>query len=144
MKVYITENIDKIIEGYQMVPIVYGKIDTNAIPNNAAQEVIAHDALDSVPANLLYDFITNIVQKMRRGAMLCLGGTDLKVISKDVISEALTTTAYNDLVYSKRGIYSVKDILNLLNKKEDITIEEVKIEGYKYEIYATRKQKNTN
>ena len=139
MKVYITENIDKVIEGYVMIPIIYGKIDLGQIPNNAAQTIVAVDALDSIPVQFLDTFLNDVKSKMRFNSELILGGTELSIISRDVITGNLNTQKYNELIFSKRGIYNVSDIVALLQEKK-LLINKSTIKGYNYEISATRSQ----
>ena len=137
MKIQITENIDKAIENYTVVPILYGKIDLSLTPNNSVTHIVAIDAIDSVPDTLLVEFISNIVQKMRLGCQIILGGTELSAISKDVVNNNITTQDYNKLIFGKRGIYRSGDIINLLNQA-NLTINNVQIKGYKYELTASR------
>ena len=142
MKIYITEHLDKAIENYTIVPILYGKLDMYSIPNNSATEIIAIDALDSIPSELLIDFISAIRQKMRIGSKLIVGGVELSAISRDVVNGKISTKEYNELIFSKKGIYRSRDILDLL-QQADLNIENASIKGYQYEITAIRPQ-NTN
>lgn len=137
MKIHITENIDKALENYTVVPILYGKIDLGLTPNNSATHIIAIDALDSVPSNLLVEFVTKIFEKMRIGCELVIGGTELSAISRDVIQNNITTPEYNELIFSKRGIYKSEDIIKLL-LSANLTINNIQIKGHKYELTASR------
>lgn len=137
MKIQITENIDKAIENYTIIPILYGKIDLSLTPNNSVTHIIAIDALDSIPSSLLAEFVSNIVQKMRLGCQIIIGGTELDAISKDVISHVISTQDYNELIFNKRGIYRSEDIIRLLNQA-GLTINSTQIRGYKYELTASR------
>lgn len=139
MKVYITENIDKVIEGYIMIPIIYGKIDLGQIPNNSAQSIVAIDALDSIPVPFLNTFLDDVRDKMRFNSELILGGTELSIISRDIILGNLNTQKYNELIFSKRGIYNVSDIISILQEKK-LLVNKSFIKGYNYEISATRPQ----
>ena len=139
MKVYITENIDKVIEGYVMIPIIYGKVDLGQIPNNAAQSIVATDALDSIPVQFIDTFLEDIRSKMRFNSELVIGGTELSIVSRDILLGNLNTQKYNELIFSKRGIYNVSDIISLLQNK-NLTINKSSIKGYNYEISVTRSQ----
>jgi hypothetical protein len=139
MNVYITENIDKVIDGYTMIPIIYGKIDLGQVSNNAAQSIVAIDALDSIPVQFLNTFLDDVKSKMRFNSQLVLGGTELTVISRDVMLGNLNTQKYNELIFSKRGIYNVSDIVSLLQDK-GLLVNKSIIKGYNYEISATRPQ----
>jgi hypothetical protein len=139
MKVYITENIDKVIEGYVMIPIIYGKVDLGQIPNNAAQSILATDALDSIPVQFIDTFLEDVKSRMRFNSELVIGGTELSIVSRDILLGNLNTQKYNELIFSKRGIYNVSDIISLLQNK-NLTINKSSIKGYNYEISVTRSQ----
>lgn len=137
MKIYITEHLDKAIENYKLIPILYGKIDVISIPNNSATEIIAIDAMDSIPSHLLVEFIKSVRQKMRIGASLIVGGTELSALARDLINHKISTKDFNESVLNKRGIYRSLDIIDLL-KQAGLTIDKTIIRGYNYEISASR------
>lgn len=137
MKIHITENIDKALENYVVVPILYGKIDMSFATDNSVTHIIAIDALDSIPCKLLIDFIKSLVQKMRLGCEIILGGTELSAISKDMITNKINTLEYNELIFGKRGLYRSSDIVNLLNQA-GLIIHDIQIKGNKYELTAVR------
>jgi predicted DNA-binding protein (UPF0278 family) len=139
MKIYITENLDKAIENYKLVPILYGKLDMYSIPNNSATEIVAVDAVDSIPSEFLTDFISSIRQKMRIGSKLIVGGIELSAISRDVVNGKISTKDYNELIFSKKGVYRSRDIIDLL-QQADLSVEQASIKGYQYEITAIRPQ----
>lgn len=141
MKIHVTENIDQALEGYAIIPILYGKVDVGAIPNNAATSIIAIDAMDSVPTKFFDEFIKNIIQKMRINGELILGGTDLAIISRDVVNRKISCDDYNELIFSKRGIYNSDHVIDVL-RSAGLSIETVILNGYNYEIKVTRKQNN--
>lgn len=137
MKIHITENIEKIIDGYNMIPIIYGKVDLNKIPDNAATEIIAIDAIDSIPHSLLGDFLNQIVRKMRFGCNLILGGVELGLIGRNLINGKLNSENFNELLSSKKSMHSSKDIVDILNQYK-LVINNINIRGNNYEITASR------
>lgn len=137
MNIHITENVDNIIDGYKMVPIIYGKIDMGMISDNAAENIIAVDAIDSIPHDMLDNFFKEVISKMRMGCNIFLGGIELLAISKDIINGKIDSKTFNELVYKKRGIYHVNDIKNIL-KQHGVIIKSIIIKGYEYEITAFR------
>ncbi len=141
MKVYITENIDQAIEGYKIIPILYGKIDLGAVTNNAATEIVAIDAMDSIPLKFFEEFIKHVLQKMRLECKLHLGGTELSALCKDFVNGKVSCEDYNEILFSKRGIYNVNYVLEAL-RKAGLTIQNVLINGYNYEITAIREKNN--
>lgn len=138
MKVYISENIDKAIEGFSIIPIVYGAVDLGSIPTNGASTIIAIDALDSIKLDNIADFVDGLVNKMRLKSNLYLGGTDAYALSKDLASGRISIDDFNHITSNKNGIYSCKYICDLLVKHEDIIILSAVFKGNNYEIAATR------
>lgn len=139
MKVYITENIDRVIENYKTIPIIYGKADLSIVPNNAATHIVAIDALDSIPFSLLGDFIKSIQNKLRAGGHIVLGGLELTAICQDLLNNNLDTQQFNETILNKKGLYKNQYITNLLTRI-GLKINNVKIKGYNYEITASRPQ----
>ena len=137
MNIYITENIDKAIDNFTIIPIVYGEIDFKQIPDNAATNIVAIDATDSIKPHNIQDFIQNIVKKMRLNSTLHIGGTDLYAISRLLLSGSMTIIEYNSILDKKNGIYSSKLIIDLL-KNQGLQIKSAIFKSYNYEIIATR------
>jgi hypothetical protein len=137
MKIHITENVEKMIEGYSMFPIVYGKVDLGGLPDNSLTEIIAIDAIDSIPSNLLPQFMESIVKKMRMGCSFILGGLELGLLSRNITNGKLSSFNFNDIMSTKKSVHSSKDIVDLL-KSHNINIDNVNIIGTNYEITASR------
>jgi len=137
MNIYITENVDQSIDGFMMVPILYGKVNMCDVPNNSANKIVAADALDSIPHSLLLEFLSEVRRKMRIGSELVLGGRDLSLLAKDVMNSKIDSQAFNEIVFNKRGIYDVNDIVSKLNAY-GLIINYVTMKGPNYEISAAR------
>lgn len=138
MKIHITENIENMIEGYNMVPVIYGKIDSiSKYPDNSITEIIAIDALDSIPENLLNDFMRQVISKMRIGCRVIFGGIELGLIARNIINGKINSEEFNSIVYSKKSIHSSSDILKIL-EFSNLNIDSVTIKGNNYEITSSR------
>lgn len=137
MKIQITENVEKLIDGYSMMPIVYGKIDMSGIPNNSSTEILANDAIDSIFVDDIIDFFSQIVSKLRMNGKLFVSGTDLNIICQELLSGAIDCVQFNKLNNEKRSIYPTDDIVNMIISS-GLTIDSVEIRGNRYEIRATR------
>lgn len=137
MKLFISENIDQGIEGYVTVPVIYGETDLSKIPNNAASEIIAMDALSSIRHNDVPKFINDIASKMRLGSVLHLGGLDAYALSRSLINGNIDLQTFNTLISDLNGIYSAQFIIDLLHSI-DLKIESVVYRGDKYEIKSKR------
>jgi hypothetical protein len=137
MKIQITENPEKLIDGYSMMPIVYGKIDMSGIPNNCSTEILANDAIDSIFVDDIMDFFSQIVSKLRMNGKLFVSGTDLSIICQEVLSGAMNCVEFNKLNNEKRSLYPTDDIVSIIISS-GLKIDFVEIKGNKYEIRATR------
>jgi predicted CopG family antitoxin len=137
MKLYISENIDKAIQNFTLVPIVYGEVDLSNVPDNAATMIVAVDAIDSIKSKDIENFINNICRKMRLESTLHIGGLDAYAVSRSLLNGTISLDEYNELVLGKTGMYSSRFIIDLL-KKNRIQIRSAVYKGHTYEIAATR------
>lgn len=137
MKVFISENIDRGLQGYTTIPIVYGEVDLTNIPDNSLTSIIAIDALDSIKYDKIIEFLRLLISKMRLSCTVYLGGVDVYAASRELISGSINIEKYNKEVLGKNGVYSSKFILDIL-QDNNITINSVVYKGNKYEISATR------
>lgn len=137
MNVYISENLDRVIEGFTTIPIVYGSVDLGSIPNNGASTIVAIDALDSIKHENIADFIHGIASKMRINGVVHIGGLDAYAVSKDLTSGKIDIEEYNKTISGKLGVYSAKYISKLL-QAQNLTVNSSAFRGNNYEISATR------
>lgn len=138
MKIHISENLDKAIDGFNLIPIVYGSVDLGSIPMNGATTIVAIDAVDSIKSDNIQDFINNVVSKMRLNSTLHIGGIDAYSLSKSLLSGTLDINDYNNQIHGKQGLYSCKYISDLLLQNSSVQILSTIFKGDKYEITATR------
>jgi hypothetical protein len=137
MKIHITENIENIIEGYKMAPIIYGKVDIDKYSDNSVTEIIAIDAIGSIPTELLSNFLDQVVKKMRMGCTMTIGGIELGLLARNVVNGKINSEAFNGLVFKNRSIFSSVDIVNMLTQR-NLVIDNVNIIGNNYEIKTSR------
>ena len=137
MKIHITENIENIIESYKMAPIIYGKVDIDKYPDNSLIEIIAIDAIGSIPVELLSNFLDQVVKKMRMGCTMTIGGVELGLLARNVVNGKINSEAFNGLVFKNRSIFSSVDIVNMLTQR-NLVIDNINIIGNNYEIKTSR------
>lgn len=137
MKLHISENIDKTIEGFTIVPIVYGEVDLTAIPSNCASEIVAVDAIDSISHDKIEQFVSNVCSKIRLNGTAYFGGLDVYAVSRSLLSGNINVKEYNALISKSNAVYSSKYILSLLQSL-GITIQSVVYKGNYYEITTKR------
>lgn len=137
MKLFISENIDKSLQGYTIIPIIYGEIDISNVPNNSATSIIAIDALDSIKYDKIVEFLRSVISKMRIGCILHLGGIDIYALSRELLNGSKDIEECNKELYSNSGIYSSKFISDILYENK-LKIKSIVYKGNRYEISATR------
>jgi len=143
MKLYISENIDKAIQGFNIIPIVYGSVDLGNVPDNSASTIVATDAIDSIPCSKIETFLDLIVKKLRMDGELYLGGTDVYALSRFLLNGEIDAVVYNEIAENKQSMYSAKEMTDLLHS-HNLAIQSTVFKGYNYEIISKRPSKNKN
>jgi hypothetical protein len=98
---------------------------------------VAQNSINSIPYDMITNFIESIASKMRFGCQALIGGTDLSALSTEIINGNIGSKEYNTIVYSNRGIYNSVEILDII-KSLNLTINSVFMNGYNYEITFSR------
>lgn len=137
MKLYISENIDKAIAGFTLIPIAYGEIDLSSIPSNCASEIVAIDAIDKIPHDKIELFVANLCSKIRLNGIVHFGGLDAYALSRNLLSGNIDIKQYSEIISNNDAIYSSKYILDLL-RKYNLSVKSVVYKGHYYEITAQR------
>ena len=137
MKVHITENVEQAIENFNMIPVIYGKVDLTNVPDNSATDIYIEN-LDQIQHDFIEEFFTKLRSKVRKNGRILISGTELSILARNVLSNNLSSQEFNNIILSgKRGLHKVNDISNLL-KKVGMLIEEVSISGNSYAIKSSR------
>lgn len=137
MKIYVSENIDKAIQGFTIVPIVYGEVDLSKIPDNGATTIVAIDALDTILPDKVNPFINLLCTKLRLNGSIHIGGLDPNALSRSLVSGNIEIDEFNKSISNKEALYPSKYITELLRLR-DLTILSVIYRGNYYEISAQR------
>lgn len=138
MKAIITENIGNKIEGYICIPVIYGKITLDDIPDNSLTDIVAIDFIDKIPYDKVDENLTSVVKKMRLNSTIKIRGNDLSLISKYIANNVLTSEEFNKIIQNTKSLHKSTDIINLL-KSKTLVIETVSLKGCQYDIIASRR-----
>jgi hypothetical protein len=76
---------------------------------------------------------------LRLKGTLSINGVDINCISRDLINRSIDVKTYNEIVFSKTGIYDSKELCEKLIGL-GLTIDKVYLRGSIYEIKAIRLQ----
>lgn len=141
MKAIITNDVNRAISGYETIPVLYGKLNLDNIPDNALEEIIAIDFLDHISSSDADQYLADICKKMRMNSTIVLRGHELSILCKHVISNNISSLDYNTITSQTKSLHKVADIINLL-KSKNLTIKTTVIKGLQYEISASRQVQN--
>ena len=136
MKIFITDNINLGIDGFETLPVVQGSIMLGKIPRNGCEFILIKNCLDKIKDDVLQE----IVSKMRKDGELSISGHDIKSINRQFYTRQIDKKQFMDLVLDKKNLYSSDEIVNKL-KELKLTIVSSTLEGTDYDIKAIRARK---
>lgn len=137
MKVHVVNKNEENITGYQRVEIGGGLADFQGCADNECTDILINNNLDSVDFNGVETLLQQARKKLRLGGTLVAGGTDIRLLSRAVISGAIAPDKANEVLYSKRSCSDVNRVIDIL-RSLDLTIISTKVSGMHYEIESTR------
>ena len=138
MKVHIVRPGEESIGGVERVEIspAFG-VDVSQYSDNEIEEIFANDLIDSIPSDQVGATINSLVRKMRLGGRMVIGGTDLRLFCKMVISGSMNEEAANKIIGKSSSMIPTNLIMNTL-RQCGLNIQASYINGVHYEIEAKR------
>jgi len=137
MKIQILKDQQNLIEGYEHVAMNGAELDLSRFSNNECTEIIADSILDAVPVQYIAQSLKMLIDKLRMGGKLVIGGTDLRLFCKHVLNQTISPSDANVIVSQCQSMTNLDEIVNLVNTT-NIKIETTSINGIHFEICCTR------
>ena len=137
MKAHVVNKSEENITGYQRVEVSGGAADFQSCSDNECTDILISNSLDSVDLNGVQDLLMQARQKLRIGGSLVVGGTDIRLLSRAVVSGSMGVAQANEVLYAKMSCSDVNTILDLL-RSLGLTIISSKVAGLHYEIESRR------
>ena len=138
MKIQILKNIEDCVDGYN--PIILDDTDLNIdAPDNSISEILIINSIENLSYHNLDKLLMTIRKLLRLKGTLSINGVDINCISRDLINRSIDVKTYNEIVFSKAGIYDSKELCEKLIGL-GLTIDKVYLRGSIYEIKAIRLQ----
>lgn len=137
MKVQIVTTDEEHVEGYEKVEIDDGNIDLAKFSDNECSFILASECLDTMGYDEVKSFILQARQKMRIGSSLVVGGTDIRLFARAIISGAISSENANRILSQKKSCADVNYVSKIM---EDVGLSVVSttVAGIHYEIEASR------
>ena len=137
MKIQILKDQQNLIEGYEHVAMNGAELDLSRFSNNECTEIIADSILDAVPVQYIAQSLKMLIDKLRMGGKLVIGGTDLRLFCKHVLNQTISPSDANVIVSQCQSMTNLDEIVSLANTT-NIKIETTSINGIHFEICCTR------
>lgn len=138
MKLQILRADQKPIEGFKQARVDRNSIDLTGTSDNECELILATDVMDSFSGEGAGQILQSLRQKLRLNGQLIVGGTDVRLFSKAVISGTLSMRDASSVVTNCHAMTSV-DMTTETLKDLGLFIDSVTLDGLHYEIKATRK-----
>lgn len=138
MKLQIIKQDQEEVRGYEVVFVDRNQLDLTKVADNECEFILASDIMDSFSGG---DSSKQVLQalrtKLRLNGTVVVGGTDVRLFAKAVLSGVLPLDAASNIV---TGVHSMTSSIKTeeLLKSLGLTIESVTLDGLHYEIKATR------
>ena len=137
MKIHILKSDQKEIENYKRITVSDDQINLSEISDNECSFILANDVLDSFSVENIGSLITSIIKKLRIKGAVVIGGTDIRLFSKNVINGTISGENAAKIIGSLRSMTTLNDTQNII-KSLGLNIDSTQISGINYEIKATR------
>jgi predicted SAM-dependent methyltransferase len=137
MKIHILKSDQKEIENYKRITVSDDQINLSEISDNECSFILANDVLDSFSVENIGSLITSIIKKLRIKGAVVIGGTDIRLFSKNVINGTISGENAAKIIGSLRSMTTLNDTQNII-KSLGLNIDSTQISGIHYEIKATR------
>jgi hypothetical protein len=137
MKIQIAKMGEQTIEGYKHVIVSENYINFMDISNNECSEILANDVLDSFSLAKIKDCIIFLVDKLRLGGKLTVGGKDIRLFCKAVLSDLVSEDEASliiDELHSMTAMPKIVPIIESLGLK----IVSTNMNGIHFEVTARR------
>ncbi len=137
MKIHVTRIDQETVENYNHVIVSDGYINFLDISDNECQEILANDVLDNFSIDKVGECITSLVNKLRLGGTIVVGGKDVRLFAKAVLNNGISEIEASEIVNSCQSMSSINDIVPVLQHL-GLKIINTNVAGIHYEVKASR------
>jgi hypothetical protein len=137
MKIHIVREGQETIKGFTKVLVKDGVINFNDVSDNQSVFILAGDVLDEFPIEKTQECLKLILQKLRLGGKLVIGGTDIRLFCKSVINSLITKENASNTIFNCKSMTDIETVL-LLIRSAGLNVITTQTNGVHYEITAER------
>jgi len=137
MKIHVTKMSEETIEGYRHVVVSDNHINFMDISDNECSEILANDVLDSFSSDKTEDCVVSLVNKLRLGGKLIIGGKDLRLFCKSVINESIGTQEASQVLQNTNSMPLLNEVMPIV-QSIGLKVLSTQISGIHFEVVAQR------
>lgn len=137
MKIHVIKIEQPVIEGYKQVIAFDDYINFMDISNNECEEILATDVLDSFSIDKVNECIVSLVNKLRLGGKLVVGGKDIRLFCRSVLNNMISEVDASHILKSTKSMPPINSVLEIITSL-GLQIVTSTINGIHFEIVAKR------
>jgi hypothetical protein len=138
MKLQIVHNDNESIEGFISLKISDNpKSDLSQIVNHSCTDILVLDIIDSFEYNQSFEFLSEVLSKIRLNGSLLLRGVSSLAFSHALLNGSIDSNKASNIISEIKSIHDQRDITTLL-ESNDFRIDTMRLNGVSYELKATR------
>lgn len=134
MKILITENLEKTIDGYRTLTAVHGSVKLNDVPRNACESIVIDNCMDNLKEDQILEQLSN---KLRKEGVITIVGTDIYVLSQNLLNKNISIDEFCNYTSNTKRLWSMEKIISIM-KNLNMTIVTATLQGVRYEVRAQR------
>lgn len=137
MKLQVLTTEEESVENFHHAYIKESDIDLSGVADNECELILAPDVMNYFPVSSAVQVIQGLINKLRMGGEIVIGGTDVRAFCKNVINGMIDTTTASNVVLAHKSMTSSRDIKEML-QSAGLAIKSYHMNGVHYEIKAAR------
>jgi hypothetical protein len=137
MKIHIVNPQQEHVEGFERVEVTNGEVNLSQLADNECSFILATDILNAMSVNQIGNNLQEIRKKMRINSTLVIGGIDIRLLARNIVSGQMKTDEANSFIFSNKSCLDLALAKNLV-KSLGLQIEMTRVTGVSYEIEAKR------
>lgn len=134
MKILITENFDKTIDGYTTVPIIQSSLSTIGIPQNSCDHILIEHGLNAIKD---IDILSELCGKIRKKGIMTIVGTEIYCMCQNLLNKRMSNIDFSNYVTAQKQLWSMERVMDEF-KKHGMIIVSCQLKGISYEVSARR------
>ena len=137
MKIHVVRPQQEAIKNFKKVICFNSSIDLSEISDNECDVIMANDAVDTFTIDKLQELLGLLASKLRLNGELVIGGTDIRILCKNVINDQIDETTASQIISQLQSATSLQ-VLRGLAQEMGLNVVSTQLSGTHYELTIKR------